>query len=370
VERLRQCLLGIATVATGVAIAAGLVALGEISVRTFTNVTFGGNSRNLITGDRFNGRTWGNTPDVIARSFEAVIFTDHDGFRVPNRDYRYPDPASERILILGDSVAFGPGVAEPDTFVGLLRAANPSWAIYNSSVIAYDAPNYADVLSDLIARPESFSKVILVYCLNDVSAASAANIDKHSKMPGLAGNAHSGPWSSATGNSPNLVEKLKRIGFISQLNDYLREHSKLYLYLKGISTDPGKRYFLADYAAYRDPAALSALDYLDMIARTLRQRQIAFTVIISPYEYQLRANATLPYAPEGDVLLPQRAVTAFLKARGIDCVDATAAFQRAGLADKSKLFLRFDPMHFSAAGHRVMYDVIRPVAITSGTSSY
>lgn len=369
--RLRQSLLGVATVTAGIAIAAGLVALGEISVRTFTNVTFGGNSRNLITADRFNGRTWGNTPDVIARSFNAVIFTDHDGFRVPNRDYRYPDPASERILILGDSVAFGPGVAEPDTFVGLLRAANPSWAIYNSSVIAYDAPNYADVLSDLIARPQSFSKVILVYCLNDLSAASAANIVKHQEVSGPAGNGASRNWPPATDNSPaTVVERLKRIGFIAQLNDYLREHSKLYLYLKGISTDPGKRYFLADFAAYRDPAALSALDYLDMIARTLRQRQIAFTVIISPYEYQLRANATLPSAPEGDVLLPQRVVTEFLKTRGIEYVDATAAFQRAGVADKSKLFLRFDPMHFSAAGHRVMYDVIRSVATTRGGSLY
>jgi lysophospholipase L1-like esterase len=364
---LRQSLLGIAVVAVGIAIAAGLLALGEISVRTLTNLTFGGNSRNLITADRFNGRTWGNTPDVIAHSFEAVVFTGHDGFRVPNGGYRYPEPASERILILGDSVAFGPGVAEPDTFVGLLRAANPGWAVYNSSVIAYDAPNYADVVSDLIARPQNFSKVILVYCLNDVSPASAANIDKHKEVAALAENGPSRTWSPATGNSPaNLLEALRRVGFISKLNDYLREHSKLYLYLKGISTDPAKRYFLADYTAYRDPTALSVLDNLDMIARTLRQRQIAFTVIISPYEYQLRANATLP-APGGDIFLPQRVVTEFLKSKGIDYVDATAAFKRAGVADKSKLFLKFDPMHFSAAGHRVMYDVIRSVASTRGT---
>jgi len=354
-------------VAVGIAIAAGLLSLGEISVRTLTNVTFGGNSRNLITANRFNGRTWGNTPDVIGHSFEAVVFTDHDGFRVPNGRYRYPEPASERILILGDSVAFGPGVAEPNTFVGLLRAAHPGWAVYNSSVIAYDANNYADVVSDLTARSQSFSNVILVYCLNDVSDTSATHVDKHDEVPAPSGKGtgtRSGaPWDSRA----NVVEALKRVGFVSNLNDYLREHSKLYLYLKGISTDPAKRYFLADYAAYRDPAALSLLDNLDVIARALRQRQVRFTVIISPYEYQLRAHATLPDSPEGNVFLPQRVVTEFLKSRGIDCVDATVAFQHADIADKSKLFLKFDPMHLSAAGHRVMYDVIRSVAITRAT---
>jgi lysophospholipase L1-like esterase len=369
--RLRQSLLVITVVAAGIAIAAALVALGEISVRTLTNVSFQGNSRNLFTADRFNGRTWGNTPDVIAHSFGAVIFTDRDGFRVPNGGYTYPEPASERILILGDSVAFGPGVAEPDTFVGRLRAANPGWAVYNSSVVGYDTGNEADVVGDLIARPQRFSKVILVYCLNDVSAASAINIDEHKEPQGPAGNGPLRELSPATGNSPaNLVERLRQLGFISQLNDFLREHSKLYLYLKGISTDPGQRYFLADYTVYRDPAALATLDRLEMIARTLRQRQIAFTVIISPYEYQLRANARLPDAPQGDVLLPQHVVTEFLKSKGIAYVDATAAFKRAGVADKSKLFLKFDPMHFSAAGHRVMYDVIRSVAVTRGTPEY
>jgi hypothetical protein len=268
-------------------------------------------------------------------------------------------------------VAFGPGVAEPDTFVGLLRAANPGWAVYNSSVIGYDTGNEADVVGDLLARRQRFSNVILVYCLNDVSAASAVNIDRHKEAPEPAGNEPFGKLSPATRNSPaNFVEGLRQLRFISQLNDFLREHSKSYLYLKGISTDPGQRYFLADYAAYRDPAALAELDRLETIARTLRQRQIAFTVIISPYEYQLRANATLPDAPEGDVLLPQHVVTEFLKSRGIAYVDATVAFKSADVADKSKLFLKFDPMHFSTAGHRVMYDVIRSIAVTRGTPEY
>ena len=39
---------------------------------------------------------------------------------------------------------------------------------------------------------------------------------------------------------------------ISAANDWLRTHSKLYLYLKDITTDPSTRYFLADYKEYED----------------------------------------------------------------------------------------------------------------------
>lgn len=332
----RGTLLAIAAVAIGIVMAAAFVALGEISVRTLTDVGFQGTSQNLFTPARFNGRTIGNTPDVTARAFDVAVFTDHDGFRVPVPGYTYPEPEFERILILGDSVAFGTGVAEPETFVGLLRAANPRWAIYNSAVIGYHAGSYADVVRALLDRHGKFSRVILVYCLNDVSSASAVN----------------------------LVERVRRVRFVSQLNDYLREHSKLYLYLKAISTDPGQRYFFADYAEYRNPTALAMLDNVETIATTLRQRQVPFTVIISPYEYQLRTNAKSPDAATGDVFLPQRVVTDVLTKRRIAYVDATAAFEKSGGAGKSELFLKFDPMHLSVAGHRVMYDVIRSVAVT------
>lgn len=348
--------------AAGTIIAAVLFILGEITTRAFTNVTFQGNSANLITAGRFGGRTWGNTPDVTAQSFEAPVYTDHNGFRVPHTGYKYPDPASEQILILGDSVAFGPGVVEPNTFVGLLRSAHPDWAVYNSSVIAYDATNYADVVAKLIAKPRKFTKVILIYCLNDVSAASAIDIDGHIEQVESAAALDSRKVSSDGSTASGLVERLRHVGLIFRMNDFLRAHSKLYLYLKGISTDPAKRYFLADYAAYRDIGAISKLDKLEFISRTFGQQQTEFTVIISPYAYQLRAGATLPSVPDGDLFLPQRVVTKFLQSKGIAYVDATVAFMRARVSDKSRLFLRFDPMHFSVAGHRVMYDVVRSVA--------
>lgn len=363
--RLSQSVLGTAVVAVGIVFAFLLVAIAEISVRSLTQVSFQGNSRNLITLDRFNGRTWGNTPNVTALSFGVPIYTDSNGFRVPSLDYRYPETAAKQVLILGDSVAFGPGVLEPDTFIGLLRAANPGWAIYNSSAIGYDTGNEADVVRDLLARGLRFSNVILVYCLNDVSTASAANIETQTKM------AEPGSREPVRNVGPakpvNLTERLKLIGFVQQLNDFLREHSKLFLYLKGTLTDPAQRYFLADYAAYQDPAALKGLDRLEVIANALKRQQISFAVIISPYEYQLRANATLPDGRKDSLLLPQQEVAEFLKSKKIPYVDATEVFKRAAVRDKSTLFLKFDPMHLSVAGHQVMYEVINSVAPVAGS---
>jgi hypothetical protein len=45
------------------------------------------------------------------------------GFRVPSADYRYPSNEAYRVPILGDSIAFGPGIPEQKTFVGVLRSS-------------------------------------------------------------------------------------------------------------------------------------------------------------------------------------------------------------------------------------------------------
>ena len=49
--------------------------------------------------------------------FNKEIFTDQFGFRVPNSNFNYIN--DENIFILGDSVAFGNGIIEDSTFVGL-----------------------------------------------------------------------------------------------------------------------------------------------------------------------------------------------------------------------------------------------------------
>ena len=116
--------------------------------------------------------------------------------------------------------AFGPAVEEGDTFAGLLRARFADRRIYNSSVIGYSTPDYRNVIDAFLPRHPEVKAVVLVYCLNDISSASAQNIDRYLK--------------SETENAPkqNLTETLRSFTFLSDANDYLRSRSKLYLFIR------------------------------------------------------------------------------------------------------------------------------------------
>jgi lysophospholipase L1-like esterase len=326
-----QSKLAIAATAVGITLGAALLLAAEIGVRYFTDVTFFGNSRNLFAPAAFMT----NAPDVRAVSFGAEVITDHHGYRVPQPGYRYPSN-TRRLLVVGDSIAFGPGISEPETFAGRLRSLR-HWSIYNAAVIGQSASDYHRVIGESIDRihPDA---VYLVLCLNDVSAVSASEI------------------------KGGAIDKLRQYTMISAINDFLRDNSKLYIYLKGLLTDPSQRYFMADWQQYQDAGKVAeALTPLQRIAESLKARGIEFTVLISPYEYQLR-----PAAPR-ESLLPQRTIAAILAERGIRFVDMTDWFRK---ERPGSYFLRFDPMHFSAEGHRVVYSgVARMIDTTYATTT-
>src|SRR5262245_14521433 len=124
---------------------AACVGLGELAVRAFSTVDLLGNSKDLFVPNAY-GTSYGNAPNAEAISFGLKIYTDATGFRVPKG--ALPDDGAKReaILILGDSVGFGPAVEEPDTFAGLLRSRFPAKRIYNSSAIGYSTPDYRNVV--------------------------------------------------------------------------------------------------------------------------------------------------------------------------------------------------------------------------------
>src|SRR5262245_22729224 len=113
-----------------------LIALAEIAVRTFANIDPLGNSAHLFVANAY-GTSHGNARNVEGISYGQTVYTDEHGFRVPKGGVPGDETKSEAVLILGDSIGFGPAVDEADTFAGLLRARFPERRIYNSSVIGY-----------------------------------------------------------------------------------------------------------------------------------------------------------------------------------------------------------------------------------------
>ncbi len=345
----RQILLYSATAVLSVALAIFLFAIGEIIVRATLDIRFFGNSTNLLLSGAYGARN-GNTPNTQGVSFGETTFTDAYGFRIPHFRYIYPNTPRGSILFIGDSVAFGPGVAETETFIGQLRKSLPDWAIYNSAVIGADVQDYKAVADALVNRLSVLSQVYLVYCLNDISTASARLL-----LKGLKGQ----PTSSA-----NWVESVKKVGFISNANDFLRENSKLYIYLKTVISDPSRRYFLADWNEYRKAPALDgAVQALTEISLAFKDRGVPLTVILAPYEFQMRSGAE---AYE-DRLLPQRVLLNRLKSIGVHVVDGREWFEKDDTPRSSSYFLYGDPMHFSPQGHQVFFHGIAqmlPSAVT------
>ena len=133
---------------------------------------------------------------------------------------------------------------------------------------------------------------------------------------------------------------------LNRLNEYLRNKSYLYMYIKGISTDPSERWFnnLNNYYKNFDISNFKEQIYqLDSFSKKINSD---FIVIILPYEYQTRDC-------EGNDLTPQKKVSKVLKELDINFIDLTSSF--CNIKNPKKYFYKFDPMHLSKNGHMLVF---------------
>jgi len=135
----------------------------EIYLRTFKLINFNGVDKNFLVKN-LNGNVENN------KNFQGIVFgnlayTDENGFRIP-KNYNY-NKKSKNILILGDSNAFGPGVDEEKTFVGLIRGSFKDYNVYNSSVVGYNLKNYHEIIQNFL-KSNKIEKLVLFLDLNDI----------------------------------------------------------------------------------------------------------------------------------------------------------------------------------------------------------
>ena len=123
--------------------------------------------------------------------------------------------------------------------------------------------------------------------------------------------------------------------------------------IKGIVTEPQKRYFFSDLKNYSLDTDQLNINNLKKISEIFKEHNIKFTVIVSPYEYQVR-NAEL----NNNLLMPQRFLKEFFEKNQISFIDAYTKFLESSFKS-SDLFLPYDPMHLSAAGHEILFEIIQ-----------
>ena len=325
---------------TNLFIAIIILTVGEIALRLYENLKFNSSSDGLLIKNE-NQKSYFNAPNFKGYSFGEEVFIDNNGFRVPYSKYEYPEKPTEKILILGDSVAFGAGIMEENTFVGMLRKKYNKKNITNTAVNGYNFDDYINVAKNIINQ-DKFNLGILVICLNDIISFSNSitNAKEDSELV-------------------NIVENSRNSKFLLNINNFLRQRSKLYLFVKGLATDPSYRYFMIDSGNYKNNIN-SRLNKISEINKIFIDSNTPLIVIISPYEYQLRVdhNNLSTKQFEKEIFFPQILLKDYMESKNINFFDPFNYFKEASELSDNSLFISFDPMHLSNYGNEAMFSYI------------
>ena len=272
-------------------------------------------------------------PNTTGLIFNEKVFTDKFSFRVPRINFKY-DENNKGIFILGDSVAFGNGVKEQDTFIGLLRSKFKYLNFYNNSVPGYQLKDHVRNINT-VKDFKNVNKIIYILTLNDIYETSNVitindGIQNKTKF-------NEGAFS------------LRNNKILLKLNFYLRDKSYLYMLIKGLGTDPSKRWFLNVLDQYKKQNFDSFRKDIKKMKMISKKIETKFYVIILPYEFQTRNCSN-------EILFPQNNIIKILDNLDVKFEDLTKYFCKQ--IKPKELFYKFDPMHLSKEGHMLVYNLI------------
>lgn len=227
-------------------------------------------------------------PNFTLKNQTGELFTNALGFRDQSGEV---DKSRSHIILLGDSVTFGTGLTQADTISALVQAKLPTAKVVNAGVPGYGLKEMPPLLDKALAAYNSGpTHVVFLLNLNDFSLRDTVYEGADN---GLYRTYHR-PWLK----SPWFVRKL------------------VYRMVK-----PTPAANLRWYQwIYRGTKAEN-FGYLDELATTCKAKNIKLSVVILP--------VLASYAPDGSYALSKEIaeITAFASARGVVCIDSSAAFK-------------------------------------------
>jgi len=302
----------------------------EAIARIFHLADLAGISENLIIVDK-NIQT--NAPNIEAIAFSKKVFTDKFGFRAPNKNFTYNESNSS-VLIIGDSVSFGVGVEEQNTFVGALRNNFENLNFFNSSVSGYNLKIYPEIVKKN-KNLSALTEVIFFLTLNDLSFEKT--VFKENEI----------------NQNIKFFNKFKSNRYFVKLNFFLRSKSVFYMWIKGIISKPSERHFYHMYLMYQDVSISEKLSKEIMkLKKVTEKNNLKLSIIVLPYEFQTRVENCNSY-----FLKPQHKIRNTLISLNIKFMDYTEIF--CSYEKPSVLFLKHDPVHLSPEGHMLVFNLLK-----------
>jgi len=293
----------------------------------------------------------------------TIIRTNSRGFRDKEHE-SLPAQGIPRVLVIGDSFAFGYGVNNGEIFTAHLQALLPKTEIINMSVTAYNIWQEHLLLKEegLALKPDL---VLVAFCQNDVMKPGVPVLDfgrsstdtspEKTWKNYLAENSYFADFirNAIAGNKP-LTHLLIRLGIKDSLSGFE-------------SLDTNLRTALIDY-----PPALTryweeSMAELVSIHETCLAASAGLLVAAIPPRQFVDHNAfieTLNYvdyeSSDFDLDKPVKALEAFLKQAGIDFVNPCPVFKRSAVP----LYVEYD-MHFNPEGHKLFAEAIAASVLES-----
>jgi len=296
------------------------------------------------------------TPGASIRAWGADIKINSQGFRGPEPS---SDPATERVIVLGDSITFGNSLALEDTFPfqlqQLLVSQQRKVEVLNFGVGGYDTLQEVSLL-EIRGLKYHPNLVVVAYCLNDVGIASVS-LDHIQRTQQMQSSHYRFLYGSRLVQLiSESVETIRTKNWEKRMNDPAVFHSEYANQIDPIGNEESELLDLMNRSPrwpgstwYGDRDRVGRLRFgFRRLARLSRENDFPVVIMIIPL-LQSKAGA---YSH----LVSHRIVEMEAHRAGFATIDLTDEFLRAGMENLT-LSLG-DIIHPNKTGHTIMADAL------------
>ncbi|MFQ5512799.1 MAG: SGNH/GDSL hydrolase family protein [Myxococcota bacterium] len=307
-------------------------------------------------------RGWENLPGIQLEygkpEFAFAVRHDERGLRIPVAGPR-PGDRPFRILVLGDSFAYGIGVEEEESFVAGIERAFPRVRTFNAGVAGYGTSQELQTLREL--GPELAPDfVLLAFFWNDVPTSLYADVPRFTLEGGQLTYHPPGPNDErpvfhGKHVPPAILNHSYAYRFLSDRWKMLRLRVALL-----VGADRIRFEMLRPENLEQAWALERAL--LAEIARECRRQGAGFLFVVIPDQVQVDHNAEVVGLRPEDYRVQERLAT-IAREQGFEILDLLPGLRDAAERSSAPLYYRID-RHLTPAGHRaagqLIVEALRP----------